>query len=74
MEIFYKTPSNHLSGQNCPKCCKNLKYSIKKFIEKANEIHSNKYSYSLTKYTYGSVFCSHGKMRIRCNDCGNAKI
>ena len=45
MEIFYKTPSNHLSGQNCPKCCKNLKYSIKKFIEKANEIHSNKYRY-----------------------------
>ena len=26
---FLQTPSNHLSGQNCPKCCKNIKMKIK---------------------------------------------
>jgi hypothetical protein len=47
---FLQTPGNHLSGQKCPKCCKNIKYTLDKFIEKANEIHQNTYDYSLTQY------------------------
>lgn len=62
---FLQTPSNHLSGQNCPKCCKNIKYSINKFIEKANKIHHNKYNYSLTKYKNIKM-----KIKIICNEHG----
>jgi len=47
---FLQTPGNHLSGQKCPKCCKTLKYTLNKFIEKANETHHNIYDYSLTDY------------------------
>jgi len=47
---FLQTPSNHLLGQKCPKCCKNIKYTLDKFIKKANEIHQNIYDYSLVEY------------------------
>ena len=54
---FLCTPSNHLKGRGCPKCryiksaSKNRR-SIKEVINKAREIHGNKYDYSLiTEYT-----------------------
>lgn len=52
---FLQTPSNHLKGHGCPKCryeksaLSNTK-STKDFIEKAKEIHGNKYDYSKTEY------------------------
>ena len=34
-----------------PKCCKkNRKYTTEEFIQKAKEIHGDKYDYSKTKY------------------------
>ena len=48
---FLQTPGNHLSGQKCPKCCKNMKYTSDTFIEKANNVHHDLYDYSLINYT-----------------------
>lgn len=63
---FWQTPDQHLRGHGCPKCAfeknSNLKRSsTKKFIEKAREIHGNKYSYD--KVTYIN---NHTKVIITC--------
>jgi len=48
--LFFQTPSRHLRGDGCPKCCfKNV--SSEQFINKANKVHKNKYNYSLVNYT-----------------------
>ena len=52
---FYQIASNHLRGQNCPKCSNEklskLHYSSnEEFIEKAKQIHGDKYDYSKVKY------------------------
>ena len=52
---FWQTPTNHLSGNGCPKCKfdKLKKYFVGNkeiFINKAKQIHSNKYDYSKVKY------------------------
>ena len=49
--IFEQSPSNHLAGGGCCKCGRALR-SIKKrsntekFIEKATQIHGNKFNYT----------------------------
>ena len=46
---FWQAPLNHLNGQKCPKCSK--KYMDNDyFIEKAKEIHGDKYDYSKVEY------------------------
>jgi len=47
---FLQLPSNHLSGQGCPKCANNQKYTNTEFIQKAQNIHQNKYDYSKVDY------------------------
>lgn len=52
---FFQTPSNHVQGRGCIICgrqssAKFKQYDTKSFIEKANIVHSNKYSYSSTLY------------------------
>lgn len=53
---FYPTPNNHISRKSgCPICrdewnAKHLKSSTEDFIEKAKQIHGNKYDYSLVEY------------------------
>lgn len=47
---FTQRPSKHLSGQGCPKCryiksSNSLKKTHSEFLEKAAEIHSDKYEY-----------------------------
>lgn len=50
---FLQMPDKHLQGEGCPKCCKkNRKYTTEEFIQKAKEIHGDKYDYSKTKYGY----------------------
>ena len=53
---FWQDPANHLRGSGCPKCkFKKLKECQIKdnnwFIEKAKEIHGDKYDYSKVNYT-----------------------
>ena len=52
---FKQIPNTHLNNHGCPKCgtIKNgqaLKSNTSTFIEKAKQIHNNKYDYSKTEY------------------------
>ena len=63
---FSQTPSNHLSNFNCQKCANNLKLNTLGFIEKATQIHKDKYDYSKVNYinadTQIIIICKiHGK-------------
>lgn len=47
---FEQIPRNHLNGNQCPKCAR-IKRSLKDhFVEKAIQIHGNKYNYSKVEY------------------------
>ena len=94
---FWQTPDAHLRGQGCPICrWSKAKESIrkiqglttKKFIEKANDVHGNKYDYSLVKYentdTKVCIICpEHGEFwqtphhhlnGTGCPECGRNDI
>lgn len=59
---FIKTPTNHLSGQACPKCDVNDHFwTTKKFIESATKIHSGRYTYNKTHFNH-----THKKVVITC--------
>jgi hypothetical protein len=52
---FWQKPIDHLRGSECQKCSRingSLKQRLntEKFIEKAREVHGNKYDYSMTRY------------------------
>lgn len=49
---FWQTPSVHLRAKYaCPMCAKNnLKFNTEEFIERAKNIHGNKYDYSKANY------------------------
>ena len=59
--IFFQAPTNHLSGNGCPKCSGKLRMTTKEFITKANLIHNNKYDYKLTEYINNKT-----KVKIIC--------
>jgi hypothetical protein len=52
--IFEQTPNAHLSNKNCYKCTGTPKKTTETFINEANNIHKNKYDYSLTNYQNNS--------------------
>lgn len=66
---FYQTPHNHTKSNNptgCPKCGTNNSVNKRKgdgnnFIEKAKNIHGNKYDYSMVEYANNKT-----KVRIIC--------
>ena len=52
---FWQTPDSHLSGCGCPVCGKKKNDKLKtlglnKFIEKAKQIHGDRYDYSKVEY------------------------
>ena len=47
---FWQTPNSHLKGSGCPKCGKTIKLSLQEFIERAKEVHNDKYDYSKVNY------------------------
>ena len=68
---FWMVPPKHLNGSGCPKC-NNTKVNIEPnitntniFIEKAKEVHGDKYDYSKIEYTY-----QHQKICIICPEHG----
>jgi len=63
--IFEQTPAKHLFGQGCSKCSNNFKKSTLDFIEKAKEIHADKYDYSLVDY-----MGARNKVKIICTEHG----
>ncbi len=63
---FWQKPNNHLNGQGCYKCGREivsnkLKKTTKQFIKEANKIHNNKYDYSFVDYNQ-----AHEKVKIIC--------
>ena len=82
---FWQTPNSHLNGCGCPKCgleSRSLKRSLNKneFVEKARNIHGNKYDYSKVEYinakTKVCIICpEHGEFwqtpdsHLRNNGC-----
>lgn len=68
---FNQTAHNHMQGQGCPLCgkellSKSLKLTNKQFIDKSNKIHNNKYDYSKSTYYSGNekvyIICpTHGE-------------
>ena len=67
---FWQRPNDHLSGNGCPTCWrerrgKHKKISLETFLNKAKEIHGNKYNYS--KVAFNSVM---DKVCIICPEHG----
>ena len=63
---FWQTPHSHLSKKGCPRCCKrNYKYTTEQFIEKAREVHGDKYDYSKVEYVNANT-----KICIICPEHG----
>ena len=68
---FWQDPKHHLRGQGCPKCSKKESSNKKtltteEFIEKAKEIHGDKYDYSKVEYT-----STNDKVCIICPEHGD---
>ena len=60
--IFEQTPANHLTGKGCKQCANKSKMIPKDvFIQQSNQIHKNKYDYSLVDYIN-----SQHKVKIIC--------
>lgn len=59
------TPSNHLKGIGCSFCSGKKKHTNKSFIEKAIEIHGDKYDYSKVEYKN-----AHNKVVVNCREHG----
>lgn len=47
---FWQTPDSHLRGRGCPKCSGKLINTTEEFINKAKEVHNNKYTYNKCNY------------------------
>jgi len=52
---FIQKAEIHLYGCGCPKCDPTNILGNNKFIEKANQIHNNKFDYSLVKYVKNNI-------------------
>lgn len=69
---FWQTPHSHLQGNGCSACKGLLKLTTEQFIEKARQIHGNKYDYSKVEYINNSskvtIICPiHGEFKISPN-------
>lgn len=90
---FWQIPNTHLLGHGCPKCgheSANAKHrlDIATFIEKANQIHHNKYDYSKVEYVDGKtkvcITCPihgdfwqtpHSHLRgYKCKKCASVEV
>ncbi|WP_415407971.1 DUF723 domain-containing protein [Sulfurovum sp. CS9] len=91
--IFNQVPGSHLSGSGCPKCGfarrSNLRKStLSDFIKKAEQVHADRYDYSLVEYSTSykkvKIICpEHGTFQQRpnshlkgqgCPKCGSAQM
>jgi len=58
--IFEQLPHNHLNGNECP-VCKDRKFTTNEFVKKSEQIHGDKYNYSLVNYINSRI-----KVEILC--------
>lgn len=85
---FQQRPANHLVGMGCPECARGHRYSTKTFVDKATQVHNNKYSYANVVYrgwdTPIRISCpKHGEFQQRpylhlrgkgCKACANESL
>ena len=69
---FWQLPTNHLQGKGCKYCGGTSKSNTIDFINKAYQIHKNKYDYSKTTYTKANkkvtIICpKHGEFQQEAN-------
>ena len=62
---FWQIPSDHLNGKGCPQCAGNVRYNKDTFVEKAKNIHNDRYDYSKVQYVN-----AHTKVCIICPEHG----
>ena len=62
---FLQTPVGHLRGDGCPYCAGLAKHSTESFIEKAKQVHGDKFDYSKVEYVN-----NRDKVCIVCKTCG----
>ena len=62
---FWQAAQHHLCNHGCPKCADNQKKSCQEFVEKAKNIHGNKYDYSKIEYRGNKI-----KVCIICPEHG----
>lgn len=68
---FLQKPANHVRGISCSKCSDIIaadkrRLSTEEFIERAREVHGDKYDYGRSNY-----ITSHGKVEIICPEHGS---
>ena len=59
--VFEQAPAGHLSGRGCPACAGQLRFDSKTIIAKFQEVHGDKYDYSIVNYV-----STHQKVKIIC--------
>lgn len=74
---FMQDPYNHLRGQGCEMCARELKafekrFTLEEFIERSKQIHGDLYNYSNTKYKRSTekiiIICPiHGEFKQVAN-------
>lgn len=84
---FIINPSHHLNGTGCSKCSKNYNLTTDEFINKAKNIHGDRYDYSVTEYknnkTKINIICKkhgifsqrpeHHLLGCNCPKCNSSK-
>lgn len=53
--VFMQSPNSHLNGRGCPECSNKKPMTKETFIEKARNIHGDKYDYSKVIYVNNST-------------------
>tara|TARA_R100000655_G_scaffold110133_1_gene168111 strand:+ start:22671 stop:23645 length:975 start_codon:yes stop_codon:yes gene_type:complete len=71
---FWQTPSNHLHGFGCMGCCvdqraNRRRLSFSEFMEKATEVHGDRYDYSKVEYNNRD-----SKIIVKCPDHGEFQV
>jgi phage FluMu protein Com len=61
-EVFKQRPIDHLQGNGCPPCNGTKKLTLEQFIQKAREVHEEKYEYKdvvyKNNYTPVNIWCT----------------
>ena len=63
---FEQNAKNHLHGKGCIKCANKYNYTTKEWIDKAIQVHGDKYEYSKVNY-----ICNKKKVIITCKKHGD---
>lgn len=67
--LFQQVAGDHLRGFGCSACSGKRRLTTEQFIEKANKVHSNRYSYDKTNY-----ISSNQPVTITCKKHGDYTI